>query len=178
MFYTTPVGAQPEETGDAQGVYEFSAGDVLDVFVFEEPDLSQTVTVRSDGRISLPLIGDIVAEGRTPEMLGQKITQKLNKFIEVADVTVSLAESREKFYYVLGQVEESGQYSMSQPVTVFQALARAGGFLEWAKKSRIMIVRGKGKSEKITYFNYDAFLDGKDMKQNVLIEPGDTIVVP
>ena len=89
-----------------------------------------------------------------------------------------LVDPLEDVYYMLGQVEEPGQYSLERQVTVLQAIANAGGFLEWAKKSRIMIVSGVEDSENVTYFNYEDFLDGKDIKQNILIQPGDTIVVP
>ena len=178
LFNATVLEAQEVKPNSETDVYEFGVGDVLNVYVYEEPEISQTVTVRSDGRISLPLIGDVVAVGETPEALAEKITQKLKKFIEVADVTVILVEPREDVYYVLGQVEEPGQYSLERQVTVLQAIANAGGFLEWAKKSRIMIVRGVEDSENVTYFNYDDFLDGKDIKQNIVIQPGDTIVIP
>ncbi len=170
--------AQAQNSKPGDDVYEFGVGDVLNVFVYEEPDISQAVTVRSDGRISLPLIGDLVAAGETPEALAEKITRKLKKFIEVADVTVILAEAREDVYYIVGQVEEPGRYSLDRQVTVLQAIANAGGFLEWAKKSRIMIVGGPNTSEKLTYFNYEDFLDGKNTKQNIEIKPGDTIVIP
>jgi len=166
---------KPEEKQD---VYQFDAGDVVEVFVFEEPEISQTVTVRSDGRISLPLIGDVMAAGMTSEALAQTITEKLAKFIEAPNVTVMLAESHGKVYYVLGQIEEPGEYSISRPVTVIQAIARAGGFLEWAKKSRIMIVSGSEASEKVTYFDYDRFLDKPGRESNVRIQAGDTIVIP
>ena len=178
LFNATVLEAQEVKPNSETDVYEFGVGDVLNVFVYEEPEISQTVTVRSDGRISLPLIGDVVAVGETPEALAGKITQKLKKFIEVADVTVILVDPLEDVYYMLGQVEEPGQYSLERQVTVLQAIANAGGFLEWAKKSRIMIVSGVEDSENVTYFNYEDFLDGKDIKQNILIQPGDTIVVP
>jgi polysaccharide export outer membrane protein len=169
--------AEEQKTGDNPAVYEIGVGDVLDVIVYEDPDLSRTVTVRSDGRISLPLIGEVMAAGLTPEALAKIVTEKLTKFADDPKVTVILAQGRERFYYILGQIEEPGQYAINQPITVLQAIARAGGFLEWAKKSRIMIVSAPGKPQKITYFNYENFLGGDDMG-NVLINPGETIVVP
>jgi polysaccharide export outer membrane protein len=169
--------AEEQKTGENPAVYEIGVGDVLDVIVYEDPDLSRTVTVRSDGRISLPLIGEVMAAGLTPEALAKIVTEKLTKFADDPKVTVILAQGRERFYYILGQIEEPGQYAINQPITVLQAIARAGGFLEWAKKSRIMIVSAPGKPQKITYFNYENFLGGDDMG-NVLINPGETIVVP
>ena len=161
----------------ASGIYKFDVGDVIDVIVYEDPDMSRTVTVRSDGRISLPLVGEIMASGTTPEVLTQTITEKLTKYADDPKVTVILAQGRERVFYILGQIEEPGQYAITQPVTVLQAIARAGGFLEWAKKSRIMIVSAPGEPQKITYFNYENFLGGDDAG-NVLINPGETIVVP
>ncbi len=178
LFPPAVCGAQERQPDAAEGVYTFDAGDVLEVFVYEEPEVSQTVTVRSDGRISLPLIGDVEAAGRTSEALAKEIADKLSKFVEAPSVTVMLAESRGKVYYILGQVESPGEYSITRPVTVIQALARAGGFLEWAKKSRIMIVRDGDGSEAVTYFDYDRFLDKPDREANVAIHAGDTIVVP
>ncbi|MCU0600194.1 MAG: polysaccharide export protein [Desulfobacterales bacterium] len=172
-----PAEAQGPETGEVMGVYKFDVGDVLDVIVYEDPDMSRTVTVRSDGRISLPLVGEIMASGSTPEVLTKTITEKLTKYADDPKVTVILAQGRERVFYILGQIEEPGQYAITQPVTVLQAIARAGGFLEWAKKSRIMIVSAPGEPQKITYFNYENFLGGDDAG-NVLINPGETIVVP
>ena len=173
-----PGYAQKKNTATKNSVYEIAAGDVLNVFVYEEPEITQNVVVRNDGRISLPLIGDVMAAGTTPEVLAEVITLKLSKFIETVEVSVILVESGGQVYYVLGQVNAPGQYSITRPVTVLQAIARAGGFLEWAKKSRILVVSESNSEEKISYFNYDDFLDGKNVDKNVVLAPGDTIVVP
>ncbi|MFO7838319.1 MAG: polysaccharide biosynthesis/export family protein [Desulfosalsimonadaceae bacterium] len=170
--------AQSKQPKDDTGVYNFGVGDVLDIYVYEEPEISQEVVVRSDGRISLPLVGDVKAAGQTPEGLAARIAEKLAKYIDAPEVTVTLAESRENVYYILGQVEAPGEYIISRPVTVIQAIARAGGFLEWAKKSRIMIVSGPDRSESISYFDYGEFLDNPGKEENLLIKAGDTIVVP
>lgn len=172
------VQAQQKQSEKDAGIYEFGAGDVLNIYVYEEQEISQTVTVRSDGRISLPLVGDVLAAGQTPEGLAGKIADKLEQFIDAPNVTVILAESRPKVYYILGQVEAPGEYDISRQVTVIQAISRAGGFLEWAKKSRIMIVSGHKESEKVTFFDYDEFLDHPAEEKNVVLKPGDTIVVP
>ena len=178
LINASSLAAQESKSHSKEGVYELGVGDTINVFVYEEPEISQNVTVRSDGRISLPLIGDVVAVGETPEGLAEKIAHKLKKFMEVANVTVILVKARDRVYYVVGQVEEPGQYSLEREITVLQAIANAGGFLEWAKKSSIMIVRRLEDSEKVTYFNYERFLDGKNIDQNIIIKPGDTIVVP
>lgn len=178
LLGTLPGYAQKKTEATKRSVYEIAAGDVLNVFVYEEPEITQNVVVRNDGRISLPLIGDVMAAGTTPEVLAEVITLKLSKFIETVEVSVILVESGGQVYYVLGQVNAPGQYNITRPVTVLQAIARAGGFLEWAKKSRIMVVSESNSEEKIRYFNYDDFLEGKNVDGNVVLEPGDTIVVP
>jgi polysaccharide biosynthesis/export protein len=172
------VEAQAQKSEEDYAFYELGIGDVLEVIVFDEPQISKTVFVRNDGKISLPLVGELMAAGMRPETLSQKIAEKLMKIIEEPKVTVILIENKSKVYYVLGQITTPGQYTITQPVTVLQAIAKAGGFLEWAKKSDITIVRGKQISEKILYFNYDDFLKGNNIEQNVIIKPGDTIIVP
>jgi len=177
LFNASAIEAQQQKT-DENGLYEFGAGDVLEVLVFGEPEISKTVFVRSDGRISLPLVGEFMAAGMTPEALSTKISKKLLKVVEEPNVTVILTENNSKAYYVLGQIGQPGQYTITRPITVLQAISRAGGFLEWAKKSRIMIVSGPQESGKITYFNYEDFLKGDNIGQNAVIKPEDTIVIP
>ncbi len=173
-----PVEAREQLLDASDDAYAIGPGDVLDVRVFSEPEVSSMVTVRIDGRISLPLAGEFMAVGVAPEKLAAEIRESLERFIESPKVTVILAENRSKSYYILGQVGSPGEYAIRQPVTVIQAIARAGGFLEWANKRRIMIVGGPGTGDQITYFNYNDFLNRPDSGQNVLIQPGDTIVVP
>jgi len=173
----SPVGAQDQKP-DNSDIYEFGVGDVLEILVFNEPEISKTVFVRNDGRISLPLVGEFVAAGMTSETLAKNISEKLTKVVSEPNVTIILTENNSKVYYILGQVTNPGEYKISRPITVLQAIAQAGGFLEWAKKSRIMIVSGPKPSQKITYFNYDDFLGGDTIGQNVVINPGDTIIVP
>ncbi len=178
LLFNVQTGEAQQQKPEESGLYKFGAGDVLEVLVFGEPEISKTVFVRSDGRISLPLVGEVTAAGMTPEALSAKISEKLLKVIEEPNVTVVLTENNSKVYYVLGQIEQPGQYTMTRAVTILQAISRAGGFLEWAKKSRIMIVSGPQESGKITYFNYDDFLKGDDIGQNAVIKPEDTIVIP
>jgi len=158
--------------------YFIGEGDKLDVRVFGEQDVSSVVIVRIDGRISLPLAGEFVAAGKTPAELSESIKKKLEKFIDAPEVTVMLTEGRSKTYYIVGEIASPGEYDISRPFTVLQAIARAGGFGEWAKKNRIMVVSGPGEEQKITYFNYDDFLRNPESVKNVTIKPGDTIVVP
>jgi len=179
LIQATTVKAEPQkdEEGSA-GEYTFGAGDILEISVFGEPEISKAVFVRIDGKISLPLIGDVQAADTTATALAKTISEKLTKFVGNPNVTVILAESKSKVYYVLGQIKTPGEFLITQPITVLQAIGRAGGLMEWAKKSKIMIVSKPGVSKKISYFDYDAFLAGENIGQNVTINPGDTIVIP
>jgi len=179
LLHAAPVLAEQQKSNeDGAGEYTFGAGDILEISVFGEPEISKAVFVRIDGKISLPLIGDIQAADITATALAKAISEKLTKFVGNPNVTVILAESKSKVYYVLGQIKTPGEFLITQPITVLQAIGRAGGLLEWAKKAKIMIVSKPGGSKKISYFDYDAFLAGENIGQNVMINPGDTVVIP
>jgi len=179
LFYATSAHAESAKGEEGSALeYTFGAGDHLEISVFGEPEISKAVFVRIDGKISLPLIGDVQAADITATVLAKTIAEKLTKFVGNPNVTVILAESKSKVYYVLGQIKAPGEYLITQQITVLQAIGRAGGLLEWAKKSKIMIVSKPGTSKKITYFDYDSFLGGENIGQNVTINPGDTIVIP
>ena len=158
--------------------YDIGAGDILEVSVWREPDLQRRVVVRIDGRISLPLIGDIQAAGMSINDLNKFITAKFARFVSGPMVGTILVESRSKRYYMIGKITNPGEYAIESPITVLQALARAGGFAEWAKTSRIIIVRRQNPKEITLEFDYEAVVKGADLEQNILINPGDTIIVP
>lgn len=180
LLHVAGVSARAEQKADAplQEEYLVGIGDVLDVSVWGEPDLSQTVFVRIDGKISLPLVGDIEAYNVSPAALAKEIGKNVAKFVADPSVTVTLKDSRSKRYYVLGQIAKPGEYPMDYPLTILQAIARAGGLLEWAKKSKIMLVRRDGATEKIIPFDYENLLSGDNLAQNILVVPGDTVVIP
>ena len=159
----------------ATSEYVIGPADVLQVIVWKEPELSRAVTVRFDGMVTVPLIGDVAAAGRTPTQLAETLSQGLRRFIEVPRVTVGIEQAKSARFYVVGQVGKSGEFPLSGPTTVLQALALAGGFKEFAKTDDIVIVR---KDQTVVSVNYKRIADGKDVAQNVLLSPGDTIVVP
>jgi polysaccharide export outer membrane protein len=165
-----------EETAPPE--YTIGLGDALEVHIWKEPELSRPVTVRLDGRISLPLLGDLQAAGMTIPNLTTELEKRYSKIIAEPAVTVMLQESRSRRYYVLGQVANAGEFPLDTPITVLQAIARCGGFREWAKADNIAVIRRMDGQEKILKFNYDALVKGKDVTQNLAIAPGDTIVVP
>ncbi len=158
--------------------YTIGLGDAIEVHVWREAELSRAVTVRLDGRISLPLLGDVPAAGKTINALTAQLEQLYGKIIAEPAVTVMLQESRSRRYYILGQVASPGEFPLDTPITVLQAIARSGGFLEWAKTDNISVLRRIGGNEKILKFDYDALVKGKDVATNIAIAPGDTIVVP
>lgn len=158
--------------------YVIGLGDTLEVVVWKEDDLSKQVVVRIDGRISLPLVGDVDAVGKTPTELAAELKQKLGELIAEPSVSVILIQNRSWRYYVIGQIKQPGEFNIDYPITVLQSLARSGGFLEWAKKDNITIVRKEAGKDKLLKFDYDDFVKGKNIEQNVIITPGDVIVVP
>jgi polysaccharide export outer membrane protein len=159
----------------ATSEYVIGPADVLQVIVWKEPELTRAVTVRFDGMVTVPLLGDVTAAGRTPTQLAETLAQGLRRFVEVPRVTVGIEQANSARFYVVGQVGKSGEFQLSGPTTVLQALALAGGFKDFAKTDGIVIVR---KDQTVVPVNYKRIADGKDVAQNVLLAPGDTIVVP
>lgn len=155
--------------------FDLGAEDVILVRVWREPDLSGVHVVRPDGKITLPLVGEIQASGETPTRLAAKIAELLGKeYIRDPQVTVSVQAVRSKRYYVSGEVMRPGAYPLVVPTTVFEALTLAGGFREFANTKKITIIRG---SERLK-FNYKDVVKGKNLGQNIQLENGDTINVP
>lgn len=153
--------------------YKIGVEDVLNIRVWREAELSGNVVVRPDGRITLPLAGEIEAVGLTPEMLGVKIAEALSKFLTKPEVIVSVATVRSKRYYISGNVLRSGPVPLVTPTTILQALSSAG-LGQWAKKNKIVIMRG---TERIK-FNYNEVIKGKKLEQNIFLQDGDHIFVP
>jgi len=153
--------------------------DVLVVNVWKEPDLSRSIPVRSDGRISLPLIGEVQAAGRTPLKLEQEIASKLQPYLEEPEVTVIVQQINSQKFNILGQVAKPGSYAITNSATVLDAIALAGGCRDFAKRGSIYILRHNSDgSESRISFNYKDVIKGKNMAQNIKLRSHDTIVVP
>lgn len=163
----TPVAVDPKS-------YMLGPEDVVFVRVWREPDLSGPEAVRPDGMITMPLIGDVQAGGSTPEQLGQRIAEKLTKYINQPQVIVSVTQVKSKRYYVTGEVNKSGAFPLAVPTTVLQALTEAGPFRDFANVKNITILRGSRKFR----FNYKEVIKGKNLDQNIQLENGDYIIVP
>jgi polysaccharide export outer membrane protein len=158
--------------------YVIGPSDVLSIDVWKETELSVTVPVRPDGKISLPLVNDVEAAGMTPMALTAALTEKLKKYFADPRVAVTVKEINSKRVYILGQVARPGAYSLVPKMTVFQALSTAGGFGQYADLKNIYVLRTEnGRQVKLT-FNYKDFVKGKGTEQNVLLQPDDSIVVP
>lgn len=160
------------------GGYIIGNDDVLAINVWKEPDLTRSIPVRSDGKISLPLVGEIEATGKTPLQLGQEITARLKSYIAEPEVTVMVEQINSKKFNILGQVAKPGTYSLTQASTVVDAIALAGGFKNFAKRKDIYILRQNANGTVSRYvFNYDDFLNGNEPARDIQLQPNDTIAV-
>lgn len=153
--------------------------DLLAVHVWKEPEVSQTVPVRSDGKISLPLIGELQASGRTPLQLENEIARKLATYISDPDVTVMVQQINSQKFNILGQIARPGAYSLTRVTTVLDAIALAGGFRDFAKQKGVYILRRNpaGGQSRLA-FNYKQVIKGMNPEQNIVLQPGDTVVIP
>lgn len=158
--------------------YVIGSPDMLSVSVWKEPDISRSVPVRPDGKISLPLIDDVQAAGLTPTQLAASITEKLKKFLMSPQVTVIVTQINSQHIYILGEVSHPGSFSLLPDMRVLQALSRAGGFSEFANLKKIYVLRTESGKQIKYSFNYKEVLKGKKAQQNILLKSGDTIIVP
>ena len=169
----------PEDEPGEREEYVIGIPDVLRIVVWRNPELSVEVPVRSDGKISVPLVDDVQAEGLTPEELKEVLTEALAEFVTAPDVTVVVQQTNSHTVTVVGGVARSGQIALTRQMRVVEAIATMGGFNPFAKKDRIKIIRekpGGGTDEYV--FNYGAYSAGKAPDSNLLLRPGDTIIVP
>ena len=159
--------------------FVLGADDVVAVNVWKEPEVSGSVLVRSDGKISLPLVGEVQASGQTPRQLEGEIAKKLQSYISDPDVTVIVTEMRSQKFNILGQVARPGSYRLTPPLTVLDAIALAGGFRDFAKRKSIYVLRqnADGTQTRLA-FNYNDVIKGKNPEQNVQLAAHDTIVIP
>lgn len=164
-----PVTAAPVDPK----TYRIGAEDVLSIRVWRENDLSSAVVVRPDGKITLPLAGELEAAGLTPEQLTARVAEALSKYLNKPEVIISVTSVQSKRYFLSGNVGRSGPVPLVTPTTVLQALS-ASGLGQWAKKGKIIIMRGTQRIK----FNYDEVIRGKKLEQNIYLQDGDHIYVP
>ena len=155
--------------------YIIGAEDVLSISVWREPNFTiPAEVVRPDGKITMPLIGEVQAAGLTPLQLTKSLTEKLTTYINRPEVTIGVAQVRSRKYYIDGLVNKPGPYPLATPTRVLEALSEAGGFQEWANTRKIKILRGNQTFR----FNYKEAIKGKHPEQNIELENGDHIIVP
>jgi len=176
---TTPEkAASGMPAAGASSSYVIQPGDVLDIQVWKEPEVSKAVPVRPDGKISLPLVNDVQASGLTAGVLTADLTQRLKKFISDPQVTVMVTQINSQRFYVMGEVARGGTYPLMPGMTVLQGLSGAGGFTPFANPKKIYILRDEGGKQVKYPFNYKDVVKGKNEDENIALKAGDTIVVP
>ena len=180
------TSAQPAPTPEASNTpkahddsFVIGNDDVLAVNVWKEPEVSKSVPVRSDGKISLPLVGEVQAAGETPLKLERDIASRLKSFIDEPEVTVIVQQINSQKFNILGYVTKPGSYSLTNSATVLDAIALAGGFRDFAKQKSTYVLRQNADgSQKRIPFNYKEVVKGRNPGQNIKLEPRDTVVVP
>jgi len=188
MIVPGQLAAAEKKTADAKQTwsakashtdYNIGAGDILEITIWKEPDLSRAeVLVRTDGKISFPLLNDVQAAGLTPLEMKRNMEVGLKEFISNPFVTITVRSPESQKIYILGEVLNTGEYPLTKNLTVLQAFALAGGFTEWASKKEIILMRNEGGKEKIYRINYKNIIKGKDLSQNIKLKADDTIIVP
>jgi len=158
--------------------YKIGPQDVLKIDVWKEEQLTRTVPVRPDGKITLPLLNDVQAVGLTPMELAGVISDQLKKYINGPQVTVSVTEINSRRVYVNGEVTKAGAYALLPHMTVLQALSSSGGFTQFARVKNIYVLRTENGKQIKMPFNYKEAISGKNVAQNIELQPGDVIVVP
>ena len=158
--------------------YMIGPGDILSIDIWKEPELSKQVSVRLDGKISLPLVNDVDAAGLTSAELREHLAEKYKDFVDVPEVSVTVIESHSKKIYLLGKVNSPGEYELQKNMSIVQAISLAGGLAEWADSSDVRLIRKIKGTEKTFRVDYDAIVSGEDLSQNVQLQPDDTIFVP
>lgn len=168
----------PAGSATESGTYKVNAGDILEVSVWKEEDLQRQAVVRPDGFFSFPLTGDIRAEGQTIEAVRAEVTARVSRFIPDPVVSVSILEPRGSKVYVIGQVARPGEFPINRFVDVVQALSMAGGTTPFAQLDSIKILRRQGDTQMAIPFAYSDVAAGKRLQQNIVLKPGDTVLVP
>jgi polysaccharide export outer membrane protein len=175
---TTPPAASREPAFiDTSRDFRIGPEDILDILVWKQENLSRTVPVRPDGKVSIPLVNDIQAAGLTPNELRQQLTERLSEYVPSPEVSVIVKEVHSVKVAVLGAVKMPGHYEVKSPATVLELIARAQGLTEFADRNRIVVLRQNGSTTTRVPFNYKKVADGSE-QENFFVKPGDIIVVP
>jgi len=164
--------------GSESNIYKIGIGDILAITTWKEPDFTvESVRVRSDGKITFPLLDDIQADGLTTMDLKMAVQKKLSTYVEAPNVTVTLIDPMSRRFYILGEIVRTGEYPLTKKLTVMQAFAFAGGFTEWADKNKILLYRRGNNKEETIIIRYKDIING-DFSKDIQLQPDDTIIVP
>jgi polysaccharide biosynthesis/export protein len=158
--------------------YVIGSGDLLSIMFWRDKDMSTDVTVRPDGKISLPLLNDVTAAGYTPDELRLKLKAAASKFIEDPDVSVVVKDIKSRNVFITGQVARPATYSLNSDMTILQLIAVAGGLLEYAHSDKILVTRKENGHDQFFRFNYKDYIEQRNVAQNITLKPGDTVLVP
>ncbi len=165
-------------TNSDANLYKIGIGDILSITTWKEPDFTvDSVRVRSDGKITFPLLDDIQAEGLSTMVLKMAVQKKLSVYVEAPNVTVTLINPMSRQFYILGEILRTGEYPLIKKLTVMQAFALAGGFTEWADKNKIILYRRNNNNEETIIIRYKDIIKG-DFSKDIQLQPDDTIIVP
>jgi len=181
-----PAAPQPSSVGAPElpvGVelppgYVIGTDDVLAIVFWRDKEMTTDVVVRPDGKVTLPLVNDLVASGKTPDELRASITEAASRFVDAPTVTVVVKQINSRKVYITGMVGKSGSFPLSGPTTVLQLISMAGGLHDFADSKNIIINRIEGGKQIALKFNYNDVSKGKKLQQNIELRPGDTVVVP
>jgi len=171
-----PMPGIPADTDQAGNDFQLGVGDVIHVSVWRETELTQTAVVRPDGKISLPLVGEVTVAGKSAIEAQVLVRERLLRFVTDPKVTISVVEIHSRQVYITGQVQRPGAYPLVGSVNVLQLIASAGGLTQYAHKKGIVILHAKNQPR--DKFDYNSAIEGKDKREGMLLSPGDTVVVP
>jgi polysaccharide export outer membrane protein len=181
---TAAATTRPAAAGDIPGAitpppgYVIGVDDKLAIVYWKDKDMSAEVIVRPDGKISLPLLNEIAAAGKTPAQLHDEILDQSRRYVEDANVTVVVLQINSRRVFITGEVNKPGPYPLAGPTTVLQLIAMAGGLREYAKGKNIILMRTENSTPVSFPFNYQDVIARRNLKQNIELKPGDTVVVP
>lgn len=175
MAFHASAQTQPK---DPQATYVIGVGDVLTVSVWRNQELGAKVPVRPDGRISVPLVGELEVAGRTPERVRTDLVTAFSEFVTAPAVSIVVDEINSRKVFVVGEIAQAGVYDILQPTKLMQVLAMAGGLTEYAKKDQVIVLRDRGGRDERLVVSIKAIQSGRQPDDNLVLQPGDTVIVP
>jgi polysaccharide biosynthesis/export protein len=178
LGYSQEKPSSQEPATQQEPPYIIQPNDILEIFVWKEPELTRKVLVRPDGRISFPLVQDLQAAGSSPAELKEQIEKRLKEYLKTPTVTIIVDAIQSYKVYVVGKVQKPGAMTVEKPITVLQAVALAGGFQDYAKDEEMAIIRNLGKENRVYPFNYKEVIKGRKAEQNIFLKSGDVVVIP